>query len=638
MCGIAAGISSHESVFIKDIISMTEKVSHRGPNGSNFASISRLGVRQSQEESSTSAQIALGHARLAVLDTTPASNQPMFSEDKSLAIVFNGEIYNYVELRNELTQLGFHFSSSGDVEVLLSAYQAWGSEALCRLRGMFSFVLVDVKRKKAIAVRDRFGIKPLFYWTDAKGTIYFASEIKQFSCLPLWKAQLNNLSAFQFLLYGSTNHSEFTMFEDVKQVKPGNYFKIDYDNELIVREIEWWTNSESEFAGSYEEAMEEFKSLFFDSMTLHLRSDVPIGSCLSGGIDSSAIVSTAQHCVDSGNLTHLTFTAGSEVSQLDETRFAELVANRAGAIGHYVRPNFSGLWENLDSLTWHQDEPFGSTSVYAQWCVFKEASKHVTVMLDGQGADEYLAGYDAFINLNIADLLMHLRIKRALEEWNLFAQRGRTSIFNVMRSLTFSRLPANWTPWIGQLARLPSYNSGGWLNESLVRDSDVSHPFNSMYGRPAKNVKELTRLSLVSMQMLLRYEDRNSMAHGIESRVPFLDHKLVEFVTSLPSSFLISQGKTKRILTDSLSDYIPSEIVNRKDKIGFQSAESQWLRSNPELIRSELIDAIDASGGVLTSNLVTKWDSISSGNVKYSSEIWRAISFGRWLKIFNVSQ
>jgi asparagine synthase (glutamine-hydrolysing) len=637
MCGIAVGISSRENVFLKDIVSMTEKVSHRGPNGSNFASVSGSGVHQSQEESSAPAQIALGHARLAVLDTTSASNQPMFAEDKSLAIVFNGEIYNYVELRNELTQLGFHFSSSGDVEVLLAAYRAWGLEALRRLRGMFSFVLVDLKHKKAIAVRDRFGIKPLYYWKDSDCNIYFASEIKQFTSLPTWKAQINNLSALQFLLHGSTNHSKFTMFADVKQVNPGNYLEIRFDNELLTREIEWWTHSASEFAGDYNEAMQEFKNLFFDSMTLHLRSDVPIGSCLSGGIDSSAIVSTAQHCVNTGNLTHLTFTAGSEVSELDETRFAELVAKRAGAIEHYVRPNFSGLWENLDSITWHQDEPFGSTSVYAQWCVFKEASKHVTVMLDGQGADEYLAGYDAFINLNIADLLMHLKLRRAFKEWTLFEQRGRTSLYSVISSLAFSRLPANWTPWIGHLAGLPAYNADGWLNASLVRDSGVSHPSNSMYGRPAKNVKELTQLSLVNMQSLLRYEDRNSMAHGIESRVPFLDHKLVEFATSLPSSFLISNGKTKKVLTDSLSDYIPNEIVSRKDKIGFQAAEGQWLRSNPQLIRAELLDAIDLSNGVLTSNLVTRWDSISSGNMEYSSEIWRAISFGRWLKSFNVS-
>jgi len=637
MCGIAAGISSNRSISLNDIVSMIDKVSHRGPNGSNFAAISSTGIRQNLEECNTPTQFALGHARLAVIDITPASNQPMFIEDDSLAIVFNGEIYNYVELRNELIRLGCHFSSAGDVEVLLTAYRIWGLEALSRLRGMFSFVLVDTKRNKVFAVRDRFGIKPLYYWVDSQNVAYFASEIKQFSSLPSWKARINNVSALQFLLHGSTDHSEFTMFEGVKQVKPGNYLEIGIGNELEIREIEWWKHAVEEFGGTYEEAMNEFKNLFFDSMTLHLRSDVPIGSCLSGGIDSSAIVSTAQDCVNSGNLTHLTFTAGSEIANLDETRYAELVARKAGATSHYVHPNFGGLWESLDAITWHQDEPFGSTSVYAQWCVFKEASKYVTVMLDGQGADEHLAGYDSFINLNIADLIMHLRLKRAFEEYSLFAQRGRASIFSVMRALAFSRLPSHVVPFASRLAGLPSHNSDGWLDPALVRDTGVPHPFNSVYGRPAKNVNELTRLSLVNMQMLLRYEDRNSMAHGIESRVPFLDHKLVEFVTSLPSNFLISNGRTKKVLTDSLSDFIPKEIVARKDKIGFQAAESHWLKSNPELISAELAGAIDAANGMLMPNIASRWDSISSGKVKYSSEIWRVISFGRWLKNFNVS-
>jgi asparagine synthase (glutamine-hydrolysing) len=645
MCGIAASISSARNLSINEMENVINLVSHRGPDGisvagmfgSHFDSVSD---KNRSEFLQSAAQVTLGHARLAILDLSHESDQPMISPDGQFAIVFNGELYNYIEIRTELKARGVNFRTSGDTEVVLNAFIEWGTSAFSRFRGMFAFVIVDSRTQTAIAVRDRFGIKPLYVWQSPNNAIHFASEIKEFTQINGWSAELNDSGAAQFLLYGLTDHSEKTLFRGVTQVLPGTYLDIKFSNEVKTSSHSWWTLSSTEnFQGSFTQAADEFRERFLDSLTIHLRSDVPIGSCLSGGLDSSAIVTAAPHCIDHQSLTHLTFTASSANEKLDETRYAELVNRQVGAKGNFVTPDVNDLWNDLDQITWHQDEPFGSTSIYAQWKVFQLANKHgIKVMLDGQGADEQLGGYDSFINWRIVDLLRHGRVGKARAELKAFDSKGRTNLFNVIQTLAYVSLPQSIVRGIGSRMGVASQNAGGWVSESFLEHANASDPFKMLNGRSPKNVRELSHsmLSSSNLPMLLRFEDRNSMAFGVESRVPFLDHELVEFVTSLPSEYLVSEGNTKRILTKGLAGFIPQEIIERKDKIGFQTSEATWFTKNSTMILDRIQDTIEESNGLITKNAMEVSRNMLSNQSKYSYVPWRIVSFGAWAKRFKV--
>lgn len=645
MCGIAASISATRNLSLQEMESVINLVSHRGPDGISVAGLfggkfESISEKNRNEFAQSAAHVTLGHARLAILDLSHGSDQPMISVDGRFAIVFNGELYNYIEIRTELKALGVNFRTAGDTEVILNAFLEWGVKAFSRFRGMFSFVIVDGSTRTAFAVRDRFGIKPLYVWNSPNKAIHFASEIKEFTTIEGWSAELNDSSAAQFLLYGLTDHSKETLFRGVTQVLPGNYLEIDFSNDVKISEHIWWELSSSEtFKGTFNQAADEFRERFLDSLSIHLRSDVPIGSCLSGGLDSSAIVTAAPHCVDHESLTHLTFTASSANQKLDETKYAELVNRQVGAEGRFVTPDVNDLWNELDLITWHQDEPFGSTSIYAQWKVFQLANQNgVKVMLDGQGADEQLGGYDSFINWRIADLVRRGRLGKARAEFKSFDSKGRTSLFNVIQTLAYVSLPQSIVKGLGSRMGVASQNAGAWVSESFLENASFQDPFKLINGNAPKNVRELSHSMLTSsnLPMLLRFEDRNSMAFGVESRVPFLDHELVEFVTSLPAEYLVSDGSTKRILTSGLARFIPQEIIDRKDKIGFQTSEATWFTNNSEKIVGKVQETIDSSNGVVTQNALDVCTKALSSQSNYSYVPWRIVSFGAWAKRFNV--
>lgn len=636
MCGLVVSFSSSSDLQLETTTKMMRLGAHRGPDGLRTVGASdEIGI---SEDPNGRYWVALGHARLSILDLSNRGAQPFISPDNRYGLVFNGEIYNYIEVKSELNSLGFSFTSTGDTEVLLFALIAWGQEALAKLRGMFSFVFIDFVRHRAIAARDRYGIKPLYLWKNGE-QIHFASEIKQFTCCSGWKPKLNTKFTIEYLLYGSTDHSKDTMFENVLHVEPGTYLEVDLGRNLNIKRVKWWNPERKSYSGSYTDACGEFRELFRESLGLHLRSDVAIGSCLSGGLDSSAIVGATNQWFKDSVTDHKTFTAISADQNINEELFAQVVNRATGSQGYQVLPTAERLMHDLDKLTWHQDEPFGSTSIFAQWCVFSKIQETgVKVVLDGQGADEQLAGYNSSINVFLADKFVRGRWLSLMQQFSSFKTVGRASFASVASSLAYAYLPHQALSLVGKMKGIPSQNAGNWLNQGTVKLHEINDPFRQPNGYP-RSVRALSvdMVDRINLPMLLRYEDRNSMAFGVEARVPFVDHHLLEFVLSLPEEYLLKDGTTKRVMRDALQDCIPSAILERRDKIGFQTAEQSWLANN----ETELMGVFDQNRGrasdiFTTSTREVLVDTIR-GNSKFNNSPWRVIGLLNWMKVFDVA-
>lgn len=633
MCGIVASFSAESDVSVASSNAMLLLAKHRGPDG-----IGTYVVPENSNDTNSKVNASwaiLGHVRLAILDVSDKSAQPMLSSCSRYSIVFNGEIYNFRELRTELEQLGVMFRTSGDTEVLLLSLIKWGTAALTRLRGMFSFIFVDHIQSTAIAVRDRYGIKPLFYWSDGE-KLHFASEIKQFSAHPLWSSKLNEQKALQFLLYGITDFDEETLFSGVYHVPPGSMLVIQKATAPRFQIRKWWKPNRTMFTGSYQDAVEEYQDKFQRVLALHLRSDVEIASCLSGGLDSSAIVGSVSKWFPRSGTQHRTFTASSENSKINEFGFACTVNAFALAQGNEILPTPEKLWQDLDRLVWHQDEPFGSTSIFAQWCVFERMrDSGIKVALDGQGADEQLGGYNSFINLKILSDLERGHLASALRNTILFRASGRVSMRNLIKSVGYRYLSDGSKKRLGALSGVTSQNTGNWINPKLIQSVGVDDPF-LINGRHVSGVRELSQdmVDRINLPLLLRFEDRNSMAFGIEARVPFVDHELMEFGLTLPEEYLMRDGLTKSVLRDATRECLPLEITARRDKIGFQTNEAEWLSSDRERVLIEIKQSLGYGKEIFSENIISSVsNSLSAGSTVVP---WRVLSFLRWMEVFNV--
>lgn len=663
MCGIAALFSSDPLPLDNLIQSMTTAVRHRGPDGEGFAIFSardfattvlggvdtpvgtydaRIAYAPIRDAKPVSdAVAALGHRRLSIIDLTPAGHQPMCTADRHFWIVYNGEIYNYVELRRELELLGHSFGSHSDTEVILSAYRQWGEQCLERFNGMFAFVLVDRMQRRVFAARDRFGVKPLYYWVSSAGLVAFASEIKQFTGLPGWRPIVNGPRAYDFLNWGLFDHTSETLFSNVRQLRGGEYVSCSIDElgkGIVVKR--WYNLAPADSPSSHEEAAGGLRSLLEDSVRLRLRADVPVGSCLSGGLDSSSIVCLANRLLRQVNADALqkTFSARSTDLRVDEGAFIDAVVGSTGVGNFQIYPPLSGLFEVLPLITWHQDEPFGSSSIYAQWHVFRLAAEHnVKVMLDGQGADEQLAGYHGFYAARFGSLLRTLRLGKLASE---MAEVRRVHAMGAKQLLAYAAstlLPEGLKQSVRHLAGRPAVKPVEWLDMRRLGVTPAD-PFLAL-GAKASSVRELSLLQLLytNLPMLLHWEDRDSMAHAVESRIPFLDYRLVEFVLGLPDDLKIAGATTKRVLREAMQGVIPEKIRIRTDKIGFATAEEAWVRQEcPEAFRAMLRDAMEASSGVLSPKALDFLEEVIKGRRAFSFVPWRMISFGAWMKRFDV--
>ena len=665
MCGISVIIAPEYPEALNFIQSMTSIIRHRGPDDEGTVIFSQdssdpylAGGKDTPETtygdhtayspqrkideniSTLDGTVALSHRRLSIIDLSLTGHQPMCTPDRRFWIVYNGEIYNYIELRNELENLGYSFSSASDTEVILVAYAHWGDDCLNKLNGMFAFVIYDSHSQTIFAARDRFGIKPLYYWISPKGFIAIASEIKQFTVLPGWKAKLNGQRACDFLKWGLTEHSNDTLFDGVYQFRGGEYaeFNIRDTNDKIFLK-RWYDLNVIPYSGSFLKASEEFYDLFLDSIKLRLRSDVPVGSCLSGGLDSSAIVCSLNQILHniSDAVKQKTFSARANYQSFDEGYFIKEVVSKTKVKDYHTYPDVNDLFHILDDIIWHQDEPFNTSSIFAQWKVFQlAATNSVKVMLDGQGADELLAGYHAFYSTLFASYLKSLRLIKLYKELVSAKKTVGIKPFEAI-SLTIARLLPYFVS--STLKRFISNDADNfnWLNFKKLNCSPKNPYYENGYFSTSVNQLSTSQLLKTSLPMLLHWEDRNSMAHSIESRVPFLDYRLVELLVSFPHEYKISQGITKKVLRQSMIGILPEVVRKRMDKLGFVTPEEVWLKNEaPDIFRKELKRAVRNSGGILNENAEHKLDRMISSNKRFDYRIWRMICFGRWMECFDI--
>ncbi|MEY3501692.1 MAG: hypothetical protein RL308_3365 [Bacteroidota bacterium] len=597
MCGIAGYWKNNNSAISKNrLVAMTDAIAHRGPDG--------RGHWYSSNDT-----IGLGHRRLSIIDLTENGAQPMAFLEKYV-ITFNGEIYNYIEIKAFLRSKGYSFRSDSDTEVILMAYDFWGVECLQQFDGMFSFAIYDCEKNELFCARDRFGEKP-FYFAIHEGNLVFASEMKALWAYGVPKVKnegmLHNYLSYD-LVENPLDQTE-TFYSNILKLKSSHYFI--YRGENNVNQIKYWFLAiEDDSELSMNEVQIQFRELLETSLKRRLRSDVQVGSSLSGGLDSSTIVALIAQNTKQNH----TFSARFKDFKNDEGNYIDIVANAFKTKHHNVFVNENDLINDLDKLIWHQEEPFQTGSIYAQYCVYKEARKNnVLVMLDGQGADEFLGGYDKDFKFYSKEINKQSNLKvefiRAIKENHGFdvnlskkdlLQLSLPKLYNLLARLKWK---FNSTIPVG-------------INRSFHHSSkSKNNPFQEF-----KSLKEMLHYEMTNqgLEKLLKFADRNSMANSIEVRLPFLSHELVEFTLKQKSSLLLDQGWSKAILRNSMKDILPKEIVWRKDKIGFEAPHEKWTKHDKFVQLS-----IDAKSELIQKHYITE---------EYSNS-WKAIVASKFLAL-----
>jgi asparagine synthase (glutamine-hydrolysing) len=650
MCGIAGIYSFKGNAKPEHIKRMADSLRHRGPDDEGFLAVNSESTKaypltgsESKvqgpriEDFNEPANLFLGHRRLSIIDLSPAGHQPMCNEDGSLWIVYNGEIYNYLELRKELEPLGHRLKSQTDTEVVLHAYEEWGTDCLRRFNGMWAFAVVDLKSNKIFCARDRAGVKPFYYFYDGK-RFCFASEIKALIEIDGFSIEPNEQILADYLFSGLLDHTEETFFKNIYQLRPGEYLLIE-SNKLTVRSY-WDIDPKGVRFCSESDDTEQFYELLQDSVRLRLRSDVPIGTCLSGGLDSSTIVCLANrlmfdaHAIDPRLVgeRQKTFSSCFENHVYDERKYIELVIKQTNAEKNYVFPKGESLCKDLPRLVWHQDEPFGSTSIYAQWNVMKLAKEQgVKVLLDGQGGDELLAGYLPSFYFLFRRALKQVDLGRFIKEIKGFRKNHGNMLSQFLPGMLITIVPSWGKPLFQKFVK----RDVGWAEGGFQKKYFRNFP------RPMKFNDDLNdylyhNFRSMTLPGLLHYEDRNSTAFSLEARLPFLDYRLVEFIFSLPSEQKIKGGVTKVILRNAMQSILPEEVKNRRDKMGFVTPGDIWVRT---ILRNQIYDIISsksfAERGYFNIDKVKKvFDKHCKREINVSSLIWRWVNLELWFRTF----
>ena len=594
MCGILGVVQMGQQVDQRSVIGARDLLAYRGPDGAGLWE-TRLG----------DLGVTLGHRRLSIIDLSCAGSQPMLltadgtarpatqpDDPGVLALTYNGEIYNYVELRDELRSLGRRFTSGSDTEVLVHAYAQWGADCLQRLNGMFALALWDSNRRVLFCARDRFGEKPFHFVVDHKrGVFGFASEMKTLMALGLATPTFDDRALFRYFAFGEQAGVSQTIWAGIHRLLAGHALEVRADRQGVrMRTYRYWdVHPDDEYVPGERRAQQEFRELFQSSVALRLRSDVPVGTSLSGGLDSTSVLCQIKEL---GTLHgQKAFTARMDDPAMDESGIVQSLLSDVGIPGYVVTPTGSAFLEQSDRLFFHQEEPYPSTSMFASYLVHGLAKANaVTVLLDGQGADEYLAGYAHYPALVLASLARRGHFHRWWTERRALRERVgsdpvplRAAVLLWMQSMSngAGTLPIDQHREIGHLAM----EFRGAHADELPRSIPL--------GRSALKTRMYADLMLGHLQELLRYTDRNSMAHSREVRLPFLDHRLVDFCLRLPESYLYRDGQSKWILRESLRGIVPSTILDRRDKVGFATPWARWW-SEPgvgDVLRERLADA-----------------------------------------------
>jgi len=554
VCGIA-GIYRYNRIAQSDIelvISLNDIQKHRGPDDEGLY---------------VSSSCVLGHRRLAIIDLSKDGHQPFVSDDGRYQLVYNGEIYNYIELREDLKKLGWRFRTKTDTEVLLKAYQQFGEGCLSKFNGMFSFVVYDTEKKSIFLARDRLGIKPLYYTIIDSG-FYFASEIKALCQVPALKLSLNYQSLFDYLVFNRTDIFDETFYNEIKRI-PNGYFA-SY-NEAGLRLCQWW-NPEGFIYNSLEHDEKQIENTIHDilisAVQLRMRSDVPVGSCLSGGLDSSILIGILfdRNQVGEG---YPTFTASFPDHSLDETRYIDVLNRKYSFKNIRTYPSATLAYDRLKDFVYTNDEPTTNYSFFSQYEVMRLAKDNgVTVLIDGQGGDESFAGYQYFHGFNMYGMLKNKKVMQLGSELLKSLLRGQDK--SAYQTFIFQVLPDSSRKKF-LLRTVPYLNPDFFYNHI-----ESSRIFNEFFDADDLN-QSLVRHFQYKLEHLLRMEDRNSMAFSIEARVPYLDYRLIEYLLSIPGNLKIRKGETKCLQKRSLGQYTAREILDRKDKIGFGTPGEEWM-------------------------------------------------------------
>ena len=616
MCGILLHFGKEE---MQPEHPALEIIAHRGPD--DFGSVNfKVGDYN----------LGLGHRRLSIIDLSAKGHQPMSYADENLWVVFNGEIYNYLEIRDELKKLGHQFSSGSDTEVLLAAYAQWGTDCLVKFNGMFAFTLHDKKKNTIFIARDRFGIKPLYYYNSSAGLTCF-SEIKQITKFDHFSPRVNKTKLYHFLNEGDFNFDNESLWEDVFAVPEGSYALIDLNNWQPGQEFafkQWYSPVvESLLDISFEDAVTEFRRLLEQAVALRLRADVPIGFLLSGGLDSSTLVGLAHHN-PRYNKNHLkTYSTCYDDKSIDERKFMNAVIDSTKAESSFHFPQPEDISACLDKVIWHNDLPILHGSPCSHWLLYQHIKKEMDsrkVMIEGQGADEILCGYGDFQWASMYEKMSFKSIPSFMSQFFSYYANFHPSpkiILRKFRRLMFLdsvKYPAN-----------PVLNT-----EFMLGNADIP-PI--AIRREEKTIKQLHQNRLKILRYILHYVDRNSMSHSRETRVPFLDHNLVEFCLKLPTHYKIDKGFSKRVMRDAVKDVLPDIVHKRTDKQGYSSPTAKWIRSDLKSFFEKEINECAELPFVNKDVLISTLENSLHQGEYFDPLLWRLMTVKKWLKIFNVS-
>ena len=601
MCGIAGIINFNNRQVSNDSIQcMMKAMKYRGPDDEGLLVDSNVG---------------LGFVRLSILDLSSRGHQPMFSNNGRYSIVFNGEIYNYIELKTKLKE--YNFKSKTDTEVILAAYEKWGEDFLDYLNGMFAICIYDKQKKKIFIARDRFGIKPLYYYQD-KERFVFASDIPAILAVVKNAKVADYQSIYDFLLFNRTNYSDRTFFEKIKKLRPAH--KISIQNNLS--KINKWYNLKNTLSSPFKNN-EEFTALLTDSINLRLRSDVPVGVCLSGGIDSSAITSLILNRLGKSDIHSFSSVFGAGQTG-DESQYINLYKNKIKNM-HFIHPTGDSLLDDLDDFIKAIVEPIPSTSEYSEYKVMQLAKENCTVLLSGQGADEEMAGYKYFFGYYFKELLLNMKLKSLIK--GIYYYNKNNDNHEGIKAFAFSLLPK-------KMKDSKILLSNNYISSDFFNSYNLSSEITNLYD--AKTLKQfLLNHFNHKLEHHLSWSDRSGMWFSLETRFPFLDHRFVQKILSHKSKDIIFKGINKSILRKSLTGIMPQEIIDRKDKVGFETPEDTWFRTSKfkdlimDIIKS---DKFKSRGIFDIKYVLNRYNQHISGKINIGKEIWKWIHLELWFR------
>jgi len=626
MCGISGLFAANGSANLNEYATAHTRIAHRGRDDEGFtARIAEEIIHLKGDDSAAefqhlphvkTAQQAnwiLGHRRLSILDLSVAGHQPMITADQRYYMVYNGEVYNYLELRDELKKRGHSFQSESDSEVVLNAYAEWGVDCFNRFNGMWAIALIDTQKDEIILCRDRYGIKPLYYHLDGRGEFAFASEAK---ALLHWRLppKIHHQRAREYLAECLIDHHEETLLEGIQQIRPGHWLRF---NASGTSQHSYWNLHSSSENVSEIDAIDQLDELLTSAIELRLRSDVPIGSLLSGGLDSTTIVCLVRKILDDRRAENdfEFFSAVFNEEAYSERKYVEKTVQQTKMPVHWVYPDPEQLADTLPKLLYHQDFPIRSLAVYSQWCLMQEVQQsNIVVLLNGQGSDEIFAGYGSHNAAHAAEQTGRARLFAAWKTYRTLVRTRDVSNKQAVMMIAYELLKQIQKP------NQPKRRSP-LLNEPMVSERVWPRQRGALTDRLAHD------LLCSAMPEYLRYEDRNSMAFTLESRLPFLDYRLVEWAFTLPSHLKIQGESSKHILREFARDLIPPEVSNRTDKMGFVSPQEVWQKT---VLRDEI-------NLTLAKPCHSQWNdlgvpAIQKDQIKdYSwANAWRLYSFRKW--------